>query len=100
VAEHFLDRAVSLIGSRKFCLARAKPGMTMHDSERSVRLRQFQTCLLILAPLLLGFSLVGVIDGDIVEAIIWAVVVVIAIGCLLVHRTSSKPSQSGHARSS
>ena len=50
--------------------------------------------LIFLAPLLLGFGLVGIIDGDIVESIVWAVVVLVAMGWLLVQQASTRPSRS------
>ena len=66
----------------------------MRDSDESIRRRQFRTMLIFLAPLLLGFSLVSIIDGDIVESIVWAVVVLVAMGWLLVQQASTRPSRS------
>jgi hypothetical protein len=70
----------------------------MRDPDQSLRRKQFRIFLLILAPLLLGFSLVGIIDGDIFQAISWAVVVLIAVGWLLMHRPLAETGRSGHGQ--
>ena len=51
---------------------------------------------MILAPLLLGFSLIGIIDGDIFQAIAWAVIVLAATGWLLMHHAFPRSSRIGH----
>jgi len=52
---------------------------------------------MILAPLLLGFSLIGIVDGDIVQAISWAIVVLISLAWLLAHRALPRSSRPGNS---
>jgi hypothetical protein len=66
----------------------------MEDAGRSSRFKQYRACLLILAPLFLAFSVVGIADGDVGEGIIWALADICAICWLLSHRS---PRPTHHA---